>query len=131
MSHVAYIARTTFEKVFNNLSKELNEPVENIQLGICYKNGKQVYEAYRNFKHEKDIDLGDYVGTLIDWSGGTTMIDATIAQAGINYKEHFKCAPEDVNVIMRFRKNKFPEAVLLLNGKKEKEIDIETEFFQS
>lgn len=131
MSHVQYLAKKTFGKIFQNLAKELGEKVENIQIGIVYENGQPVYEAYRNFKKEKNIDLGDYVGTVVDWSGGTSMIGATIAQAGILYKEHYKCAPEDLNIIMKYPKeNDFPEAVLLLKGKKEKEINIATEFFQ-
>ena len=130
MSHVQFLARKTFDKIFKNLAKEMNEDVHNIQIGICYKNSQQVYEAYRHFKKEKDIELGNYVGTIIDWSGGTSMIDATIAQAGITYQNQFKCASEDLNVIMKHNEGYFPVAVLLLKGKKEKEINIETEFFQ-
>lgn len=130
MSHVQFLARKTFGKIFKNLAKEMNEEVQNIQIGICYKNSQQVYEAYRNFNKEKDINLANYVGTIVDWSGGTAMIDATVAQAGIMYQNKFKCNPEDLNLIMKYKEGSFPEAVLLLKGKKEKEINIETEFFQ-
>ncbi|KKS77125.1 MAG: hypothetical protein UV51_C0010G0030 [Candidatus Woesebacteria bacterium GW2011_GWC1_42_9] len=131
MSHITYLAKKTFNKIFNNLGKELNEDVTNIQLGICYKSGQHFYEAYSNFKKVKNIVLGDYVGAVIDFSGGTEMIDSTIVQSGTTFSKNLNCPLDDISIIMRYRKDQFPESVLLVNGKKEREINIEKDFFNA
>lgn len=119
------IVKNTFEKIFNNLSKEIGEPVSNIQLGIYYTpEGSQKYEVYRQYKKEKDIEIGNYVGTLIDWSGGTAVIDATIAQAGAGYAKELGKPIELINIIMQHVKGKLPNAVLMVDGKKERNIDV-------
>ena len=130
MSALTHIAGNTFRKVFINLAKEMEVAVEQVQLGIYYKNGNHVYEAYKDFKKEKDIDLGDYVGTIIDFSGGTEIINMTIAQAGVKYASGLGCDASSINIIMRYKKDSLPEAVLLKDGAKVRDIDIDNEFLQ-
>ena len=121
------LCRKTFIKVFKNLAKEMNVDISNVQLGICY-NGKTTYEAYNNLKKVKDIELDDYVGGIIDFSGGTEVIKSTISQACITYSKELKCRREDINIIMQYNNDKLPNAVLLCENKKVRKIDIEVEF---
>jgi hypothetical protein len=130
MSHISTITKNTFNKVFNNLAKELESNVSEIQLAICYSEGQQKFEAYRNFKKEKDILLGDYVGSVIDWSGGTIVIESTIAQAGARYAKELGVPLDNIRVIMKYNDGKLPDAVLLNGDEKVKKIDIETEFLK-
>jgi hypothetical protein len=130
MSHITTITRNTFNKVFKNLANELNTMIENIQLGISYKEGNQSFTAYKNFKLEKQIMLGDYVGAAIDWSGGTVIIESTIAQAGAKYAKEFNTPIDNIKVIMQYNNGELPNAVLLNNNEKVRKIDIETEFLK-
>ena len=149
MSHVAHIVKNTFINVFQNLSKELGMMVESIQLGIYYDQGQQKYTAYRNFKpimktkegvmrKENEptaaddkiwtFDIGSYVGMIIDFSGGTQMIETTLAQAGAGYANKEKCGTDDIKIIMQYKKDSLPDAVLMKGGDKVRAIDIRTEF---
>ena len=129
-----FLAKKSFAKIFKNLAAEMNEPVSNVQIGITYSLGSHKYFAYRAFKKEKEITLDDYCGAITDLSGGTQVIEATIAQAGPKYAKEMsqKYAKEvftdKVAVIMAHKDGDFPMAVLLHEGKKERNIDIEREF---
>ena len=127
MSAVSTIVKNTFGKVFNNLAKEMNVPVENIQLGIYYVAGLQKYEVYNQFKKEKDFEIGDYVGTVIDWGGGTALLESTLSQSGARYAKECGCEVDSIKVIMAFKKDCLPDAVLMAEGKKVRNINIETE----
>ena len=127
MSAVSTIVKNTFGKVFNNLAKEMNVPVENIQLGIYYVAGLQKYEVYNQFKKEKDFEIGDYVGTIIDWGGGTALLESTLSQSGIRYAKEVGCNVDSIKVIMAYKKDCLPDAVLMAEGKKVRNINIETE----
>ena len=142
MSFSSGLVKKTFIKIFKNLSEELSVTPSDIQLGIVFVNGTQGYEAYKNFEKVKDIDISDYVGTVIDFSGGTELIKATIGQAGSTYSKRLKCDIKDVSIVMQYKQDDFPDTVLLqdkvveINGKgdiKEKvkirNINISTEFF--
>lgn len=130
MSHVTTIVRSTFNKVFNNLAKEFDSDISNIQLAICYKDGEQKFEAYKNFKREREIKLGDFVSAAIDWSGGTVVIESTIAQAGAKYAKEFNVSIDCIQVIMKYNEGNLPNAVLLKNNEKIRNIDIQTEFLK-
>lgn len=128
MSAISKIVKNTFNKVFNSLAKEINAPVEKIQLGIYYnEKGVQKYEVYNHFKKEKDFDLGDHVGTVIDWSGGTAVIESTIAQSGAKYSKELNVPIHTVKIIMAYKKDCMPDAVLMAEGKKVRNVDINRE----
>ena len=128
MSAISNIVKKTFEKVFNNLAKEMNAPVEKIQLGIYYdEKGNQKFEVYNQFKKEKDFDIGDYVGVAIDWSGGTAVIESQISNAGIMFSKEVGCHIDSVKIIMAYKKDCLPDAVLMAEGKKVRNISIEKE----
>lgn len=130
MSHITTVARNTFNKVFKNLAKELNTIVENIQLSIQYKEGKQIFVVYKNFKAEKEITLGDWCGAVIDWSGGSVIIESTIAQGGAKYAKEFNTPIDNIQVIMQYNNGELPMAVLMNANQKVRKIDIETEFLK-
>lgn len=128
MSAVSTIVKNTFGKVFNNLAKEMNVPVENLQLGIYYVAGLQKYEVYNQFKREKEIDdFGSYCGTIIDWSGGSAIIESQITTAGIMFSKELKCNIDSIKIIMAYKKDSLPNTVLLQDMKKVRSINIEKE----
>lgn len=136
MGMVAHLAKNAFKKIFKNLAKELQEPVENIQLGIYYPDGCK-FEAYKNFEKVKDIALDSYIGRAIDFTGGTAAIEMTIAEAGprfvkeLSEKLNREVSVGEVNIIMKYNEDKLPIAVLLCDGQKQRVINIETEFLNS
>lgn len=122
------IVKKTFITVFNNISKDINAPVEKIQLGIYYdEKGLQKYEVYNHFKKEKDIDINDFIPGVIDWSGGSALIESTIAQSGAKYAKELNEAIHKIKIIMAYHKDSLPYAVLLVDGKKIRNINIEKE----
>lgn len=126
---VKFLAKKTFNKIFANIAKELGEPVANIQIGIYYKDGVHKFEVFRKFIREKDIELDDYVGGAVDFSGGTAVIEATIAQSGPKYAKEIGCEVSDVKIIMQHNeKSGLPDTVLLNGKTKVRKIDIEKEF---
>ena len=131
MSAVGNIAKNTFKKVFVNLAKELSCKEENIQLGIAYVGGKHQFEAYKDMRKEKNITLDKYVGYAIDFTGGTHVIEATIAQAGTNFAKTLECPVDDIKIVMAYNKDGMPKAVLMRGQEKIRMIDIEKEFISS
>lgn len=131
MGIVGSIAKRTFNKIFKNLAIEMDENVANIQLGIYYVGGSHKFEVFRNFVKEKDIDIDDYCGAVVDFSGGTAVIGATIAQAGPKYAKEMSCSIGDVNIIMQFKDKELPTAVLLNGKTKFRKIDIDKEFLST
>ena len=128
MSTISNIVKNTFGKVFLNLAKEMNVPVEKIQLGIYYDKGLQKYEVYNQFKKEKDFEIGDYVGMVIDFSGGTAVIETTISQGGSRYSKELNVPIDAIKIIMAYKKDCLPDAVLMAEGKKIRNLDINQEF---
>ena len=128
MSAISNIVKNTFGKVFLNLAKEMNVPVEKIQLGIYYDKGLQKYEVYNQFKKEKDFEIGDYVGMVIDFSGGTAVIETTISQGGSRYSKELNVPIDAIKIIMAYKKDCLPDAVLMAEGKKIRNLDINQEF---
>ena len=131
MGAVTFIAKNTFKKIFKNLAEELESPVSGVQIGICYNEGVHKFEAYIDFKKIKDINPEDYIGTVVDLTGGITVIEATIAQSIPRYAKELECSPDEVNVIMRYVDGKLPDAVLLRGTEKIRKIDIEQEFLSN
>ena len=135
MSMTAWLATKSFNKIFNNLAKELNEDVSIIQIGIYYKNSCHKYVAYTNFVKGKEINLGDYFDNIIDLAITEGSVDSTIGQAGPRYSKELsqklqrEVKTDDVNIIMKHKKDgELPYAVLMLGQEKQRAIDIETEF---
>lgn len=140
MGMVSFLAKKIFNKIFHNLAAELEDKVENIQLGIYYANGSQKYEVLQKqaskncpgtmaFVKVKDIDLDDYCGSVVDFSGGTAVIEATIAQSGPKYAREIGCSVGDVNIIMQYNATSgIPDAVLMNAKAKVRKIDIIQEF---
>ncbi len=128
---VTTLCRNTFNKIFKNLAEEMNTDIAKACLGICYHKGGASYEAYNNLTKVKDIEIDDYVGAVIDFSGGTEVIKATINQAGTNYAKEFDCSPESISIIMQYNEGKLPNAVLMKDNLKIRNINIEKEFLNS
>ena len=136
MSAASVITKKTFNKIFNNLSAKVNQPLDNLKIGIFYENGEPKYYAYSGVDRiqvhpEKDqwnFDPKNFIGTMIDWSGGTEVIKATIEQAGQRYSKEYDCSVDDVSIIMKPNDGKLPLAVLLVNNEKKQEIDIKQDF---
>lgn len=128
MSAVGIITRNTFNKIFKNLAVELSTTPEKIQLGIYYEGGNQKFEVYQNFKKEKDIEIDDYCGAVLDFSGGTEIIKSTIAQAGAGYAKELNTKIDFIKIVMQYKENSIPNAVLVIEGKKVRSINIEEEF---
>ena len=140
MGHVTFLAKKSFNKIFKNLADELGEDVNNVLIGICYENGEQKYEAYKKtdtgFERLKNIDLNDYCGMVLDLSGGTSAIDATIASSGprfakeVSEKTGKEIGVDDIEILMRYNNGEIPKAVLMADNKKQRDINIEQEFLQ-
>lgn len=126
MSAVSGLVAKTFNKIFKKVAEELNEPVENIQLGIYYVGSSFKYEAYRNFVKEKDIELDNYLNILE--IGLSSTIDSTIGQAGPRFAKECECEMSNINIIMKYREGELPAAVLMAKEQKVRLVDIETEF---
>ena len=138
MSMTTTLVRKTFKKVFTNLSKELEDDIMNIQLGIFYNNKEAdaKYEVFKNFEQvvevddtgketKKLIELGDYVGAVIDFSGGTQIIELTIAQSGVRYAKELCCDINEINIILAYKNDKeLPNAMLCKNYEKVRKINI-------
>ena len=128
MSAMSNMAKNTFNKVFKNLAAELKTDPSKIQLGIYYDQGNHKYEFYNEMKRVREFDLEDYVGAAIDWSGGTAVIESTIAQAGANYAKELSAPIDEIKIVMAYRENMMPQAVLLVRSAKIRTIDIEKDF---
>ena len=72
--------------------------------------------------------MGDYVGGVIDWSGGTAVIETTIAQSGAAYSKELAVPVDSIKIIMAYKKDHLPDAVLMSEGKKVRNVDIQKEF---
>lgn len=130
--HIKFLVKRAFNTVFENLAKDLNEDVLKIQLGICFKGGSHVYEAFSNFSKVKDINLDEYFGVMMDLSGGASAIDQTICQAGPVYAKEFDCPVDDISIIFQWKdKDSLPKAVILKAGAKARALDIEQEFLSN
>lgn len=128
MSHVKFLARTTFNKIFKGVSEDLKEDISKVRIGIIFPEGKAKFEAYRNTEKVKDIKPDDYLGMF---DVGIHAIDQTICNAGVIYCKELNCSFDDINIIMQYNKGELPVAVLLKQNKKERNIDIEKEFLKS
>lgn len=131
-STIKTLVRGAFNTIFENLAKDLNEDVLKIQLGICFKSGGHVYEAFSNFSKVKDINIDEYFGVMMDLSGGGAAIDQTICQAGPVYAKEFDCPIDDISIIFQWKsKDSLPKAVILKAGAKARALDIEQEFLSN
>lgn len=128
MSHIAHIVKNTFIKVFKNLAAELGTMVENIQIGIYYEGGTQKYRVYKDMVAVKEFAIGEYCGMIIDMTGGTQMIETTIAQGGAKYAQELKCNIDEIKIIMKHKNESLPDAVLMKGAEKVRGIDIAKEF---
>mgnify|MGYP001569159092 CR=1 FL=1 len=128
MSVASTIVKNTFEKIFTNLVKEMDAPVGKLLIGIYYHKGQQRFEVFNHLKKEKDIDISEYCGALIDWSGGSIIIETTIAQAGAKYAKELSVDSDDIKIIMQYKEKCLPNAVLMAKGEKVRNINIEREF---
>lgn len=132
MGMVSFLAKKIFDKIFTNLAKSLDQTVDKVQIGIRWENSAPKYEAYISFKKIKEIELDDYVGSVVDFSGGTAVVESTIAQSGPKYAKQLGVAIEDVSIIMQHNaKTRIPDAVLMNGKAKVRKIDIESEFLNN
>ncbi|HRG36901.1 MAG TPA: hypothetical protein PK289_00055 [Bacteroidia bacterium] len=122
--HIKFLVKRAFNTIFENLAKDLKEDVSKIQLGICFKGGGHMYEAYVNFSKVKDINLDEYFGAMMDLSGGAAAIDQTICQAGPVYAKEFDCPVDDISIVFQWREKELPKAVILKAGAKARALDI-------
>lgn len=128
---VKFIAKNIFKKIFKNLAEELESPVDSVQVGLYFEEGVHKFEAYKNFKREKDIDLEDYCGTVVDLSGGLQVIEMTISQSGPRFAKEIGCEVDEVKVIFKNRDGDLPLAVLMRGDKKVRNVDINAEFLSN
>lgn len=131
MGMVKYLAKNTFKKIFRNLAAELECPESAVQIGIYFIDGAPKFYAFKNMIKIKEIELDDYCGSVVDFTGGTAVIQATIAQSGPKYARELSAPITDVSVIMRHRDDALPDAVLLNGNVKARKIDIEQEFLNN
>ncbi|MDP2778614.1 MAG: hypothetical protein Q8O48_13325, partial [Anaerolineales bacterium] len=99
MGMIKTIAKNTFRKIFKNLAidDDLNCPVEEVQIVISFENGEHRYDVYKNFQKVKRINLDDYVGAVFDFTGGTSVIETTIAQSGAKYAKECDSSVDDIS----------------------------------
>ena len=143
MSAASTIVKNTFEKVFTNLAKKNDTPVEKTVIQIYYEKGVQKYNWFdgrgngwsewiangcTDKKKEKDFEIDEYTGTLLDWSGGTAILETTIAQAGAKYAKELNSEIDGIKIIMEYKKDSLPNAVLFSNEQKVRNVNIEKEF---
>lgn len=140
------LVKRTFNKIFKNLSQELNENVNDIQLGIYFEGDIHKYECFKNGVHLKNIeDLDVYIDNI--FNAGSGVLEQTIAACGPRYarelnekkrkewidegnllgKEH-EVKPSDIKIIMKYKDGGLPSTVLLCEGKPQRVIDVEKEF---
>lgn len=130
MGIVKSIAKRSFGKIFKNLSADLDCPISDVKIGITFKDGVHAFGAYKGRDFVKGIKLDDYVGSVVDFSGGTSVVETTIAQSGPRYAKECEASIDDIEIIMQNNDNSLPDAVLLCMNKKIRRIDIEKEFLR-
>lgn len=130
MGMIKTIAKNTFRKIFKNLAldEELNCPVEEVQIVISFENGEHRYDVYKNFKRVKQIQLDNYVGAVVDFTGGTSVIETTIAQSGAKYAKECNGRVDDISIVMRNKVDGLPDCALMNGSSRVRKIDIENEF---
>ena len=107
MSAVHTIAKRAFSKIFTNVFLELKQTnpdlkIEDVQVGIFYQEGQAKYGIFNGINLVKEITLDDYCGGIMDFSGGTIAIDATICQAGPIYAKQLNCKTDDITLVMSY-----------------------------
>jgi hypothetical protein len=133
-------------RIFNKLFKKIAEEEKNndgspldpskILLAVCFEGGAMKYKLYSGgvFVKDKDgsdliLDLDDYLG-IFDGSTFIPVISENIGTACVGYaKQEPACEITDVRVILQDKKDDLPNAVLMKNNKKDRNISIEKEFF--
>lgn len=147
MGHGSFIAKNIFKKIFKNLAEEVEKKTEDIMIGICYENGAHKYVAY--IKKDdgsftlvldedgktKNIKLEDYLG-IIDQSIAMGTVDSTIGQGGPRFAKELteklqrEIKVDDISILMKYKKDDLPQAVLMTGTEKHRAINIEAEFLQ-
>lgn len=141
MGFIDYKVKKTFEKIFKGVAKDLGCEVSDLKIGIVFKDDHCVYEAYNEKEKDGDgafkvhvINLDKYLGIL---DSGVHVISATIGQAShrfakeISEKHQKDVKPTEVSVLLKPNSGELPLAALMAFGKRERMIDIKTEFSQS
>ena len=122
----------TFDSIYLNLAKELNIKAEDVQIAISYKAGKRQYDVYSGFKMVREsVDLNRYTGTIIDWTGTTTLMDTMFAPSGVRYAHEMGVNIDEIKIILSYREKDMPEAMLMSGGAKVRNININQEFLQA
>lgn len=124
---ISHICKNIFNKIFKNLAEELNIDIADIQIGILFENGISVYEVYNKFTKVKNIELSDYCN-IMDLLVGIEVINSTINQAGAGYAKELNCDIKCINVILQYNGGKMPNAILLKDNDKIRNIDIQQDF---
>lgn len=125
--------KRTFEKIFKGVAKSLDCNVQDVKIGIVYKDGECLYEAYKNNEFVKNVKIDDYLGMF---DSGSHVISATIGQAGGRYAKEIstkmekEVSPNDVSIILKDNPKEIPHAVLMAFGEKQRMINIKEEFTQ-
>lgn len=131
MGFIDWKVKKTFEKIFKGIAKDLECNPSDVKIGIVYKDGVCVYEAYKGNEKVKDVQLSDYLNMF---DSGTHVIDATIGQAGNRYaselskKLNKEITSNEVEILLKENPGAIPHAVLMCGGAKQRMIDIKTEF---
>lgn len=135
MSHVAFIVKKTFNKVFRKAAEEKGVKPENINLGIYFVNGEPKFKIYIDKQLvEKEVDISAKYLTLVDFGWGAFL--QTVAAAGPKFarelSEKFdkKVVSDDLTIILYYANEEIPKAELRAFGAKQRDINIEEEFLK-
>jgi hypothetical protein len=143
---VNFLVKRTFDKVFKNLAIELNESVNDIQLGIYFEGDAHKYECFKNGVHIKNIDdLDVYIDNI--FNAGSGVMDQTISACGPRYArelnekkrkewieegnllgKEYEVKPDNIKIIMKYKEGSLPTTILMCDGKPQRAIDVEKEF---
>lgn len=133
MGFIDYKVKKTFGKIFKGVAKSLDCNVSDVKIGIVYKDGECLYEAYKGNEFIKNVKIDDYLGMF---DSGSHVISATIGQAGGRYAKEIgtklekDVSPNDVSIILKDNPDEIPFAVLMAFGEKQRMINIKEEFTQ-
>lgn len=122
------IIEDALNTIFVNVANDLKYPVQDIFIGIEYRESKAFYYPYvkqdgvmKKMKEEdgsfKELDLEYYINksdsTVINMVGGSEQVGMTIGQWGLKFAAQCEADIEDIDLILKYnQEEEMPYAIL-------------------
>jgi hypothetical protein len=99
--------RTTFNQIFTKLAEELDIPMNDLQIGIEFRNGQTIYypyvgkdKIYIEENHARNIDLEDYIPNAIV-NGWAALIDLFIKNLAVKFANDAQTEQENITIFLK------------------------------